>query len=265
MPAAAAVAGRYEVRPSAVIAASHPGSPTSTTTTAGCGPRTWSFALGGDTASGILAGTFGYGDETDGFPEEFEMVEGNGSTYALSISDTLAEEYGGGMGLWLSACLDATAFTGISFWVRGNAPSHARPMLTLLMEETTSIPHLDGHKDAIGTLRGDRRTQADTERLHNLRSSGTPSRDTWARVARPSHIGRDAAANIASSSSTGTRVGGQRRAACTRDPGRYGRRRRRGVLRRRRSTDRDGRGAVANRTDRLLDYPIRPVPFTAVT
>ena len=60
------------------------------------------FPLGGDTDVGITAGTFGYGDEPDGFPEVFEMVAGNGSMYALGISDTLAEEYGGGLGIWLS-------------------------------------------------------------------------------------------------------------------------------------------------------------------
>ena len=52
---------------------------------------TWSFSLGGDSSSGVLAGTFGYGDHTDGAsgqPEVFAMVDGNDSMYALSISDT---------------------------------------------------------------------------------------------------------------------------------------------------------------------------------
>jgi hypothetical protein len=97
----------------------------------------WSFPLGSETATGVTSGTFGYGDDVGGFPENFEMVAGNDSTYALSISDVLAEEYGGGMGLWMSACLDARAFTGISFWVRGNSPT-GDAKLTLLMEETTS-------------------------------------------------------------------------------------------------------------------------------
>lgn len=97
----------------------------------------WSFPLGGDSAIGVFAGTFGYGDEPSGSPETFEMVAGNDSTYALGISDTLAEEYGGGMGLWISECLDLTAFSGISFWVRGNSPT-GDAELSLLMEETTS-------------------------------------------------------------------------------------------------------------------------------
>src|SRR5262245_12969294 len=57
--------------------------------------QTWSFPLGGDAASGILSGTFVYGDDHmesgKEVPEAFAMVAGNDSTYALSISDTQAE------------------------------------------------------------------------------------------------------------------------------------------------------------------------------
>jgi hypothetical protein len=97
---------------------------------------TWSFALGGDAATGVFSGPFRYGDDEGGFPETFEAVDGHDSTYALSISDTLAEEYGGGMGLWLSNCVNASAFAGISFWVRGDAPA-GEAKFSLLMEEST--------------------------------------------------------------------------------------------------------------------------------
>lgn len=105
------------------------------------GDNSWSFALGGDSATGVYAGPFVYGDHDDtvnssGLPETYGMVEGHESEFALSISDTLAEDYGGGMGLWMSTCLDATEFTGISFWVRGNAPT-GKAKISLLMEETT--------------------------------------------------------------------------------------------------------------------------------
>lgn len=99
---------------------------------------TWSFALGGDSATGVYSGPFSYGDETTGDPEEFGMVDGNESTYAYSISDTLAEEYGGGLGLWLSACVDASVFDGISFWVRGLAPT-GEAKFTVLTGETTAV------------------------------------------------------------------------------------------------------------------------------
>jgi hypothetical protein len=118
---------------------------------------TWNFPLGGDTSSGILAGTFGYGDDhlvgSQQAPESFAMIDGHDSTYALSVSDTLAEDYGGGMGLWLSACLDASAFTGISFWVRGNGPDMGHATMSLLMEETTSSTPSSA-TDAVGTCNG---------------------------------------------------------------------------------------------------------------
>lgn len=112
----------------------------------------WSFALGGDSSTMIYAGPFGYGDDhvdaatNQEAPEEFNMTDGNGSTYALRIYDSQAEDYGGGMGIWLSDCLDASGFTGISFSVRGIAPT-GDAKLTVLMEETTS-------EDSDGTCMG---------------------------------------------------------------------------------------------------------------
>ena len=137
-----------------VLSSSNPGIATFDEYDGSAALATWSFALGGDSSTGVLAGTFGYGDHTEGAngqPEAFEMVDGNDSTYALGISDTEADDYGGGMGLWLSNCLDATAFSGISFWVRGNTPM-GDAKLSVFMEETTSnMPATGG---ALGTCPG---------------------------------------------------------------------------------------------------------------
>jgi hypothetical protein len=103
---------------------------------AGASLSTWSFPLGGDATSGIYAGTFGYGDRPNGLPETFTMVAGNNSTNALEIADTASAVYGGGMGIWTSGCLNATKFSGISFWVRGSAPT-GQAKFTIRMEETT--------------------------------------------------------------------------------------------------------------------------------
>jgi len=107
----------------------------------------WSFPLGGDPALNVYSGPFGYGDDHmeggNPAPEAFEVVDGNDSTYALSISDSESTEYGGGMGLWISQCLDASAFSGISLWVRGNAPT-GTAKLSILMGETTPVDDGDG-------------------------------------------------------------------------------------------------------------------------
>jgi hypothetical protein len=177
--------GATKCATSSVIAASATGIADFEDYTTGAELATWNFPLGGDSSSGILAGTFVYGDEhgaREGLPEVAGMVEGNnGSMYALSISDTMAEEYGGGMGLWLSTCLDLRAFTGISFWVRGNAPA-TTATLTLLMEETTSsTPSTD--TDAIGTCMGTD-DQGDMSTCKPPKATFTVT-DTWTQVQVP--------------------------------------------------------------------------------
>lgn len=119
------------------VAASAPGIATFEDYDGAADLGTWSFQLGGESASGIFGGSFGYGDRASNMPETFSMVEGHDSTYALSIADTESKEYGGGMGLWLSDCLDASAFTGVSFWVKGSAPT-GKAKVSLLTPETTS-------------------------------------------------------------------------------------------------------------------------------
>ena len=142
----------------------------------------WNFPIGGETSTGVIAGTFGYGDDDidamgQPIPEKFEMVDGNDSTYALSISDTEADDYGGGMGLWLSECLDATAFSGLSFWVRGNTPM-GTAKLSIMMEETTSnMPATATSK--LGTCPGT--DTGDTPTCVHP-SFNFPVTDTWSEV-----------------------------------------------------------------------------------
>jgi hypothetical protein len=135
----------------------------------------WSFPLG-DSATGAYAGPFGYGDRASGFPETFDMVAGQSSKYALRIADTLAQSYGGGMGTWLSACVSATQFAGISFWVRGHTPM-AKATLTLSMQETLpSVPAKP--TDPIGTCAGTATTCVHPTYLFDVT-------DTWTKVQVP--------------------------------------------------------------------------------
>jgi len=139
----------------------------------------WSFALGGDSSTGIYSGPFVYGDEPDGNPETYGMVAGHDSTYALGIADTLAEEYGGGMGLWMSDCLDATAFSGISFWVRGSAPNDASSaVMTLMMEETTSSTPATADSN-VGTCPGDDETCVAPTASFEVSDTWTEIRLAW--------------------------------------------------------------------------------------
>jgi hypothetical protein len=138
-----------------VLSASHPGI-ADFDSYDGTELTNWSFALGGDSSTGLIAGPFGYGDNYDsdpeGKPEYFQMVDGNDSMYALSISDSLSEEYGGGMGIWISDCLNATAFSGLSFWVRGNSPTGDAKVSLMMQETTADMPATADAK--IGTCPG---------------------------------------------------------------------------------------------------------------
>lgn len=97
-------------------------------------------ALNGDTSLNVYAGPFGYGDRMPGNKAEtVAFVEGTGGTkYSLRVADSEAKEYGGGLGLWLSACIDASAFKGVSFWARGVAPNDGKATLKISLGDTMS-------------------------------------------------------------------------------------------------------------------------------
>lgn len=74
-----------------------------------------------------------------------EMVPGRaGSGYALQISDTNAVNWGGLLSLYFPGsagpgCLDASAYSGIEFWIKGSSPSgNAGVSLNLLDTVPTS-------------------------------------------------------------------------------------------------------------------------------
>jgi hypothetical protein len=91
----------------------------------------WDFSFNGD-ASPVYAGPYGFDDGTGEF--FFGMVAGNNSNYGISISNTGASEWGGGFGFWMG-CVDASGYSGITFWVRGSTPT-GKANVSLAMEET---------------------------------------------------------------------------------------------------------------------------------
>lgn len=138
----------------------------------------WSFPLGGDAASGVFAGPFGYGDREGNKPEVFELADGDDTMYAIRIADTLAEKFGGGAGLWLSTCVDASKLSGISFWVRGDAPK-GEAKLTLSMGDTTpAVPAKADDKP--GTCTGDAMTCVHPSFLFKVTDAWTEVKVPWA-------------------------------------------------------------------------------------
>jgi hypothetical protein len=95
----------------------------------------WVFTFNGGagTPEAVYAGTYTYAEASD-MTQMSSMVLGNNSEYALSVTSEGAIEWGGGLGLWMT-CVDASAFDGISFWVRGTVPN-GMAYMSLSMEST---------------------------------------------------------------------------------------------------------------------------------
>jgi hypothetical protein len=95
----------------------------------------WVFTFNGEAGDEnvVYAGTYTYHDESD-TTQMSTMVLGNNSEYALSVTSQGASEWGGGLGFWMS-CVDASAYDGISFWIRGNVPNDIA-FMSVSMEST---------------------------------------------------------------------------------------------------------------------------------
>lgn len=92
------------------------------------------------TGTGVLYG--GLYDNSDGSGSpSLVMVAGNGSSYAVSGSNTEASTWGGGVGFWLG-CMNASSYTGISLAVRGTTPNENMATVSL---------SVDGLTDGVGT------------------------------------------------------------------------------------------------------------------
>jgi hypothetical protein len=101
----------------------------------------WSFPFNGtaEDPGAVYAGPFAYDDGTGAFT--FAMTAGNATNYGLGASNTEASAWGAGFGLWMN-CVDATAFTGVSFSVRGTMPTE-KARFSLSMEETSPPDETD--------------------------------------------------------------------------------------------------------------------------
>lgn len=77
----------------------------------------YTFYFGAAPNAGVLAGVFAFDDMTS-MTRRFGILAGRNGGWGASQQLLQATAWGGGMGLWFD-CVDASAFSGISFWVRG--------------------------------------------------------------------------------------------------------------------------------------------------
>ncbi len=97
----------------------------------------YGFAFGGPTngTAGVYAGAYGYAGGTD--IVSLAILAGHTGNYGLSESTTPATSWGQGLGFWMG-CVDASAYSGITFWVRGSVPTGVFSFS--LNTENTSLP-----------------------------------------------------------------------------------------------------------------------------
>ena len=78
----------------------------------------FTFYFGAAPNAGVLAGVFAFDDMTSA-NRRFGILAGRNGGWGASQQITQATGWGGGMGIWFD-CVDASAFSGISFWARGS-------------------------------------------------------------------------------------------------------------------------------------------------
>jgi hypothetical protein len=89
----------------------------------------WIFGGPSATEPGVQAGTYSFGD--DSATPMLSLLAGHGGNFGLSVAVTGAAKWGMGFGMFLldpkasygPACLNASAYKGVTLWVRGSVPT----------------------------------------------------------------------------------------------------------------------------------------------
>ncbi len=96
----------------------------------------WGFAFNAPAgaANAVYAGPYHFDDGSG--TQTLAMTSGHAGEYAITIDNPSATEWGGSLGFW-SGCFDASAYQGLTMWVRGTAPN-GTASLSLTMEATSA-------------------------------------------------------------------------------------------------------------------------------
>jgi hypothetical protein len=95
----------------------------------------WAFSFNGVWPDALYAGLYPSEDGTGNYSLGF-VSGANGSSWAIDASNTSqATAWGGGLGLWMN-CIDASLYSGVSFYARGSTPSGSISV-AIGMEDTT--------------------------------------------------------------------------------------------------------------------------------
>jgi hypothetical protein len=103
------------------------------------GKDAWIFTIG-PTSAPAYAGLYALSErmmgETPPADYTLKLAAGaNASNWAAQGSNMTTTDWGGGVGIWMG-CINASTFSGITFYVRGSTPT-GMATLSLAMEDTT--------------------------------------------------------------------------------------------------------------------------------
>jgi hypothetical protein len=104
------------------------------------GTGSWIFTMGPTTApayAGLYALSEGTTGSTPPAAYTLAMAAGAmGSNWGARAANAMTTDWGGGIGMWMG-CVNASAYRGISFYVRGTGPT-GMANLSLAMEDATA-------------------------------------------------------------------------------------------------------------------------------
>jgi hypothetical protein len=106
------------------------------------GTGSWTFTMGPTTApayAGLYALSEGFNETTMMPPAAYTLTMAggaNGSAWAARAVNMMTTDWGGGIGMWMG-CINASMYSGISFYVRGTSPT-SMANIGLAMEDATA-------------------------------------------------------------------------------------------------------------------------------
>ena len=108
-------------------------------TTPAYGTGSWIFTMG-PTTTPAYAGLYALSERTTGETPPTDYLLGMtggamGSNWSARAQNMTTTDWGGGVGMWMG-CINASAYTGISFYVRGTSPT-GMATISVAMEDST--------------------------------------------------------------------------------------------------------------------------------
>lgn len=136
----------------------------------------WTFGGAAENMLGVYTGTYAFGDGSA--TPMLQLLAGHGGNYGLTVSVTAASKWGEGFGFYVldanykPACINASAYKGVSMWVRGSVPTNTFSFSVSMSQGT--LPST--------TMPGGSCTGTDDQTCKSPTKTDLPISPTWSQV-----------------------------------------------------------------------------------